>query len=90
MCWWTAPATRAPPAPRWSGSPRARTWCAVNQREFARGYTAAGGIDPGLHPVAMRAFEADKAVYEALYEARHRPDWLPIPLAAIERALSGS
>ncbi|UWE09231.1 maltokinase N-terminal cap-like domain-containing protein [Actinacidiphila bryophytorum] len=69
---------------------RARTWCAVNQREFARGYTAAGGIDPGLHPVAMRAFEADKAVYEALYEARHRPDWLPIPLAAIERALSGS
>lgn len=76
-----------------SGAPadaaRARSWCAVNQREFARGYTAAGGTDPGLHPVAMRAFEADKAVYEALYEARHRPEWLPIPLAAIDRALSG-
>jgi maltokinase len=68
---------------------RARAWCAVNQREFARGYTAAGGLDPDLHPVAMRAFEADKAVYEALYESRHRPEWLSIPLAAIDRALSG-
>lgn len=47
------------------------------------------GLDPDLHPVAMRAFEVDKAVYEALYESRHRPEWLSIPLAAIDRALSG-
>ena len=30
---------------------------------------------------------ADKAVYEAVYEARNRPTWVDIPLAALQKIL---
>ncbi|MEU7400955.1 maltokinase [Streptomyces sp. NPDC044948] len=68
---------------------RASAWAAHSRRAFCAGYTAAGGQDPRTSPVLLRAFEADKAVYEALYEARNRPEWLPIPLAAVRRLAHG-
>ncbi|MEX2973762.1 maltokinase [Streptomyces sp. C184] len=69
---------------------RASAWAVHSRRGFCAGYTAAGGEDPRTSPVLLRAFEADKAVYEVLYEARNRPEWLPIPLAAVRRLAHGT
>ena len=35
----------------------------------------------------MGVLELDKALYEAVYEARNRPDWLRIPLSGIRHVL---
>ncbi|MGW7220525.1 maltokinase N-terminal cap-like domain-containing protein [Streptomyces sp. NPDC054826] len=69
-----------PPQPDWAAHCRAA---------YCSGYARAAGRDPRTDPVLLRAYETDKAVYEVLYEARHRPDWLPVPLAAVRR-LAGS
>jgi len=37
----------------------------------------------------LAAFELEKACYEVRYEAGNRPDWLWLPLAAVERLAAG-
>ncbi len=36
----------------------------------------------------LRAFELEKACYEVRYEANFRPDWIWLPLGAIERMVA--
>ncbi|MFJ4201422.1 maltokinase [Streptomyces sviceus] len=60
-------------------------WARRCREAFCGGYAALAGWDPRKKHGLLRAYETDRAVYEVLYEARHRPDWLPVPMAAIER-----
>ncbi|MFD4786779.1 maltokinase [Streptomyces sp. NPDC058459] len=64
------------PAPDWAHACRAA---------YCTGYAEVTGRDPRTDPVMLRAYETDKAIYEVVYEARHRPEWLSVPLSAVRR-----
>lgn len=69
-------------------------WLADCEQAFLAGYAQArpGDAETGGTPtprdaeadrVILTAYLVDKAAYEAAYEARNRPDWLHIPMAAL-------
>ncbi|MBN9212220.1 MAG: hypothetical protein BGO45_11010 [Microbacterium sp. 71-36] len=62
-----------------------RAWVIAAQEAFLTGYVETIGADRTAPDALLAAFELDKAVYEAIYETRNRPDWIGIPLAAIGR-----
>jgi predicted trehalose synthase len=66
----------------------ARDWAHAARVAFLDGYTATSGVDLRAERALLDAFEVDKAVYEAVYEARNRPDWIEIPVTAVERLLT--
>lgn len=63
----------------------ATDWAQAARRAFLDGYISRSGADLRANRFLLDAFEIDKALYEAVYEARNRPAWLSIPLAAIDR-----
>jgi maltokinase len=63
-------------------------WLRECEIAFLAGYAATGIGAPGedgvrADRVILTAYLVDKAAYEAVYEKRNRPDWLPIPMAAL-------
>jgi maltose alpha-D-glucosyltransferase/alpha-amylase len=44
--------------------------------------------DPAAADMLLTVFKLDKAIYELAYELNNRPDWIDVPLAAIEEAVA--
>ena len=61
--------------------PGSAAWAAECRAAFLLGY--AGGELGTADASMLRAYEADKAIYEVAYETRNRPDWVGIPLRAV-------
>jgi predicted trehalose synthase len=68
----------------------ASAWASECREAFLAGYSARAGRDPvegAEDAVLLRALELDKALYETVYETRHRPGWVEVPLRAVRRLL---
>ncbi|AJT42607.1 1,4-alpha-glucan branching protein GlgB [Psychromicrobium lacuslunae] len=61
-------------------------WVAESSAAYLDGYRSIAGEDlPGAESALFPALWLDKALYEVVYELRNRPDWLPVPVAAVRR-----
>jgi len=74
--------------------PLALAWDTHNRQAFLDGYRRTPGIDdllppPEESPAVLIGYELDKALYELDYERAHRPEWVSIPLDALDRLLHG-
>ncbi len=59
-------------------------WVRRNRVAFLNGY----GFEASPSAISLlRAYEIDKALYEVVYESNYRPDWVQIPLRALQRLL---
>ena len=67
--------------------PDSAGWAQDCREAFLAGYASLGAgsaaPSPAEENAVLDAYEADKAIYEVVYEARNRPDWVGIPLAAV-------
>jgi maltose alpha-D-glucosyltransferase/alpha-amylase len=74
-------------------APWARLWYVSAAGAFLREYLDAVEDAPFQSQsreevrLVLQAFLLDKALYEVAYEANHRPEWLPIPVAGITEIL---
>ncbi|WP_291378304.1 phosphotransferase [Demequina sp.] len=59
-------------------------WVRRNRIAFLRGYGHEAS-DAAL--ALLHAYEIDKTLYEVVYESNYRPDWVQIPLGALNRLL---
>jgi maltose alpha-D-glucosyltransferase / alpha-amylase len=75
--------------------PWALEWLELISASFLEGYKSAAAGASFLPPTAgqfeklLTVFLLDKAVYEIGYELNYRPDFLPIPLSAVNRMVGG-
>ena len=63
---------------------RVQAWATAAKKAFLDGYGELGDEET----ILLEALVLDKALYEVVYEATERPDWLAIPLAGISRLAS--
>ncbi|WP_024287760.1 hypothetical protein [Cellulomonas sp. KRMCY2] len=67
-------------------------WAATARTQLVTGYHQEADQGPAIDQDAaedllLAALELDKALYEVVYEFRNRPDWVAIPLDAVDRLL---
>lgn len=69
------------------GGAAAPSWPGEARRELVAAYREYAGGPTDEQAVLLHALELDKALYEVVYESRHRPEWVEIPLAGVDRLL---